>query len=79
MFQFTYLFFQVTFSKNEVVVPDVPGMFTSFQVKGMSLFVDPRLFGEPTHYAKIMGYDKPIDFKLGDFTNKHSSGEKKSQ
>lgn len=51
-------------------MPDVPGMFTSFMVKNKSsnksipLFVDPRVFGDPTHYVKIMGYDKPIDFKL---------------
>lgn len=57
---------QITFTTDDVVVPDVPGMFTSFQIKGIPLFVDPRLFDEPEHYAKIMGYDKPIDFKLGD-------------
>lgn len=39
-------------------------MFTTFTVKGKSLFFDPRLFGNPDHYARIMGYDKPIDFKL---------------
>ncbi|KAJ9594724.1 hypothetical protein L9F63_013998 [Diploptera punctata] len=71
---------KVTFSKDEVVVPDIPGMFTSFQVKGLPLFVDPRLFGEPMHYAKLMGYDKPIDFKLKDISDKSSSnGVKKSE
>jgi transmembrane protein 70 len=59
-------FLQITFTTDEVIVPDVPGMFTSFQVKGSPLFVDPRLFDDPGHYAKIMGYDKPIDFKLND-------------
>jgi transmembrane protein 70 len=43
-------------------------MFTSFQVKGSPLFVDPRLFADPGHYARIMGYDKPIDFKLADIS-----------
>jgi len=57
---------QITFTTDDVTVPDVPGMFTSFQIKGIPLFVDPRLFNEPEHYAKIMGYDKPIDFKLSD-------------
>ena len=28
--------------------------------------MDPQLFEEPEHYAKMMGYDKPIDFKLSD-------------
>jgi len=57
---------QITFTTDDVAVPDVPGMFTSFQIKGIPLFVDPRLFDEPEHYAKMMGYDKPIDFKLSD-------------
>jgi transmembrane protein 70 len=57
---------QITFTTDDVVVPDVPGMFTSFQIKGIPLFVDPQLFDKPEHYAKIMGYDKPIDFKLRD-------------
>lgn len=55
---------QIKFSVEDVKVPDVPGMFTTFEVKGMSLFVDPTLFSDSTHYGKLMGYDKPIDFKL---------------
>jgi len=39
-------------------------MFTSFLVNKRPLFVDPALFDDPEHYVKIMGYDKPIDFKL---------------
>lgn len=46
------------------MVPEVPGMFTTFMVGKKSLFVDPKLFPDPTHYIKIMGYDKPIDFKF---------------
>lgn len=51
-------------------MPEVPGMFTSFFVKPKesekkyALFVDPRLFDDTSHYIKLMGYDKPIDFKL---------------
>jgi hypothetical protein len=69
---------QITFRVDEVIVPDVPGMFTSFQVKGSPLFVDPRLFVDPEHYARIMGYDKPIDFKLTDVSaeNMKPSGKK---
>ncbi|XP_046390446.1 transmembrane protein 70 homolog, mitochondrial isoform X2 [Ischnura elegans] len=55
---------KVNFKAEEVVVPDVPGMFTSFKVKGCPLFVDPRMFDDPNHYGKLMGYDKPIDFLL---------------
>lgn len=47
-----------------MTVPEVPGMFTSFLVKKRPLFVDPALFDDPEHYVRIMGYDKPIDFKL---------------
>lgn len=32
--------------------------------KGKPLFVDPNQFSDISHYAKMMGYDKPIDFKL---------------
>ncbi|CAD7003981.1 unnamed protein product [Ceratitis capitata] len=52
------------FRPSDVAVPEVPGMFTSFHVKGKPLFVDPALFDDPEHYARIMGYDKPVDFKL---------------
>lgn len=53
-----------------MTVPDVTGAFTSFHVKDkvskkiLPLFVDPSLFEDPSHYVKIMGYDKPIDFKF---------------
>ncbi|XP_073837600.1 transmembrane protein 70 homolog, mitochondrial [Musca autumnalis] len=52
------------FRPSDVKVPEVPGMFTSFLVDGRPLFVDPALFDDPEHYVRIMGYDKPIDFKL---------------
>nr|CAH7752153.1 unnamed protein product [Callosobruchus chinensis] len=55
---------QTEFKPDEVKVPDVPGMFTTFIVRGKKLFLDPRLFDNPDHYAKLMGYDKPMDFKL---------------
>lgn len=55
---------QTKFKLEEVVVPEVPGMFTTFMAGGKSMFVDPSLFPDPTHYIKIMGYDKPIDFKF---------------
>ncbi|CAG9816095.1 unnamed protein product [Phaedon cochleariae] len=55
---------EIEFKSDDVKVPSVPGMFTSFTANGKSLFLDPRLFEHPEHYAKIMGYDKPLDFKL---------------
>lgn len=55
---------RLEFTPEDVKVPDVPGMFTSMLVKGKPLFLDPRMFPDPDHYIKIMGYDKPMDFKL---------------
>lgn len=40
-------------------------MFTSFVVHKRPLFIEPTLFEDPEHYVRIMGLDKPIDFKLG--------------
>lgn len=60
----------IKFRVEDVTVPEVPGMFTSFLVKSkgqgkpVGLFVDPKLFDDPSHYVKIMGYDKPIDFRF---------------
>lgn len=58
-------FFQTKFTPADVKVPEVPGMFTSIMVKDTPLFLDPNSFENTDHYIKIMGYDKPIDFKLG--------------
>uniref|UniRef100_A0A182JC54 Transmembrane protein 70 homolog, mitochondrial n=1 Tax=Anopheles atroparvus TaxID=41427 RepID=A0A182JC54_ANOAO len=52
------------FKIEDVTVPEVGGLFTTFLVKNKAMFVDPQLFPDPTHYIKIMGYDKPIDFKF---------------
>ncbi|XP_038211683.1 transmembrane protein 70 homolog, mitochondrial [Zerene cesonia] len=56
---------KLDFTPDDVVVPDIPGMFTTMQAKGKPLFIEARHFNDPLHYAKIMGYDKPLDFKLG--------------
>ncbi|KAL1518309.1 hypothetical protein ABEB36_001951 [Hypothenemus hampei] len=55
---------ETEFKAEDVVIPDVPGMFVSFHVKGKPLFLDPRYFDYPEHYAKLMGFDKPLDLKL---------------
>lgn len=58
---------QTTFKVSDVVIPEIPGMFTSFKVgKGqVPLFVDAPDFTDLHHYARFMGYDKPlkIDFE----------------
>ncbi|XP_060520799.1 transmembrane protein 70 homolog, mitochondrial [Cylas formicarius] len=55
---------KVEFKINDVVVPEVPGMFSTFHAKNKAFFVDPESFDYLEHYSKIMGYDKPIDLKL---------------
>lgn len=55
---------EITFKPGEPIVPDVLGMFTSMTIRGIPLFIDARFFEDLGHYKKIMGYDKPIDFKL---------------
>ncbi|XP_069170584.1 transmembrane protein 70 homolog, mitochondrial-like [Procambarus clarkii] len=57
---------KIHFHADDVKVPDVPGMFTTFLVKNKPLFVDPKMFENVEHYGRLMGYDKPIDFHLGD-------------
>lgn len=66
MVRLLLLFFQTTFKITDITIPEVPGMFTSFKVgKGqIPLFVDAPDFVDVHHYARFMGYDKPIDFKL---------------
>ena len=58
-------------------MPEVPGMFTSFLVNKSktALFVEPGHFSDPEHYVKMMGFDKPMDFKL-EFTENAEPKEK---
>ncbi|KAL7051371.1 hypothetical protein ACKWTF_004445 [Chironomus riparius] len=73
---------QIKFKPEDVSVPDIPGMFASFNVKDKDskkshpLFVDPRLFEDTQHYIKIMGFDKPIDFQM-DYAEKENTENKK--
>ncbi|KAL0892907.1 hypothetical protein ABMA27_014586 [Loxostege sticticalis] len=57
---------ELEFKSEDVTVPDIPGMFTTMHAKGKPLFIEARHFSNPLYYAKIMGYDKPMDFKLGE-------------
>ncbi|XP_029175110.1 transmembrane protein 70 homolog, mitochondrial [Nylanderia fulva] len=60
---------ELTFTPDDVVVPDITGMFTNCVIKGTPLFLEQEFFHDSVHYIRIMGYDKPIDFKL---SNKNS-------
>lgn len=45
-------------------------MFTSVIIKGSPLFIEANYFDDVHHYKRIMGYDKPIDFKLEELEDK---------
>ena len=52
---------KIEFKLQDVEVPDIPGMFTTFKANSVPLFVESSQFTDLRHYGKIMGYDKPID------------------
>lgn len=51
---------------EDIQIPEIAGMFTTFHVGEAKtpLFVDPQDFVDTHHYARFMGFDKPVDFKL---------------
>ncbi|EFN85960.1 hypothetical protein EAI_07885 [Harpegnathos saltator] len=65
---------KIKFIPKDVVVPDVTGMFTNCIIKGIPLFLEQKFFHDHSHYIRIMGYDKPVDFKLGN-NNTNSADE----
>lgn len=69
MYFVNYKLFQLEFTPKDVVVPDITGMFTNCIIKGHPLFLEQKFFYNSSHYIRIMGYDKPIDFKLGNNNN----------
>jgi hypothetical protein len=63
------LCFQLTFEVGDIIVPELPGPFTTILVKTkdgkkIPLFIADVAFSHPKHFGRFMGYDKPIDFKL---------------
>ena len=53
----------------------MPGTFTTLHVRDVPLFCVPPDFTYPEHYAKFMGYDKPIDLKIGLKDNSEKSNQ----
>ena len=51
---------KIEFKLDDVNVPKIPGMFTTFKAQDVPLFVEGSAFHDPWHYGKIMGYDKPL-------------------
>lgn len=61
-----FYFAQIKFKVEDIKVPDVDTMFTTFQVgaKKIPLLMEPTDFTDTHHFARFMGYDKPVEFKL---------------
>ncbi|XP_074134999.1 transmembrane protein 70, mitochondrial [Sminthopsis crassicaudata] len=55
---------RTVFHQNDVKVPDIKSIFTSFYAKTKSLLVNPMLFPHPQDYNHLMGYDKPFTFDI---------------
>lgn len=51
---------------EDIHLPEVETMFTSMKIgpKKIPVFVDAASFNDTHHYARFMGYDKPLDFRL---------------
>ncbi|XP_044513886.1 transmembrane protein 70, mitochondrial [Gracilinanus agilis] len=55
---------RTVFHQNDVKVPDIKSIFTSFYAKTKSMLVNPMLFPYPQDYNHLMGYDKPFTFDI---------------
>lgn len=57
---------QIKFKVDDIKIPDVDTMFTTFQVgpRKIPLLMEPTDFTDTHHFARFMGYDKPIKFEL---------------
>jgi len=60
---------KTVFKIEDVKVPDVPGPFTTLTIRNANgnytpLFLAPEAFLKPSHYGRLMGYDKPINLHL---------------
>lgn len=51
---------------SDVHLPEVETMFTSMKIgpKQVPVFIDVASFNDTHHYARFMGYDKPMDIRL---------------
>ena len=51
---------------SDIHLPEVETMFTSMKIgpKKVPVFVDVASFNDTHHYARFMGYDKPMDIRL---------------
>ncbi|NXT73816.1 TMM70 protein, partial [Zapornia atra] len=52
------------FHREDVKIPDITKMFTTFYAKTKSMLVNPVLFPNPQDFHHLMGYDKSLYFNL---------------
>ncbi|KAM9720049.1 transmembrane protein 70, mitochondrial [Menidia menidia] len=62
---------KLVFHQDQVRVPAVSRMFTSFYAGHRGLLVNPDLFHMPLDYNHLMGYDKPFSFSQEDLDPPH--------
>jgi transmembrane protein 70 len=61
---------EIRFQKEDVIIPEVPGPFTTAVIntkdgkKPIPLFFTIESFKYPKHFGLLMGYDKPIDLHM---------------
>lgn len=69
-----------SFKREDVRVPSIAGVFTTFEVNGKPLFADPPGFFNKEDYIKLMKYDEPVqDWKLPSFDEEISRDGKESE
>ncbi|XP_014209091.1 transmembrane protein 70 homolog, mitochondrial [Copidosoma floridanum] len=56
----------IEFTPDDVTSPTMQGMFSNCLIKGKPAFLDATHFTDQSHYVKIMGYDKPLDYQVED-------------
>lgn len=54
------------FHQNQVRIPAVSKMFTTFYAGQVGFLVNPDIFSVPHDYNHLMGYDKPFSFRADD-------------
>ena len=76
----TYSFFlrkqDLQFTADDVVVPEVPGMFSTFRVKGKNLFFDMEQFTDHDALMHMMHYDEPLNLELPEDIKKYYKEKK---
>ena len=61
--------YEVKFTAEDVVVPDVVGPYSTYLVKGVPVFINRVLFTSKDIYKHMVGYDKPLDMDLSEPVN----------